>query len=26
VFVHGGYHAVTDPRRVSGPGQWGEAL
>lgn len=26
VFVHGGYHAVTDPRHVSGPGQWGEAL
>ena len=26
VFVHGGYHAVTDPRAVSGPGQWGEAL
>ncbi|GAB3162535.1 hypothetical protein GCM10027258_81700 [Amycolatopsis stemonae] len=26
VFVHGGYHTVTDPRHVSGPGQWGEAL
>lgn len=26
VFVHGGYHTVTDPRQVSGPGQWGEAL
>ncbi|MGW5723513.1 flavin reductase family protein [Amycolatopsis sp. NPDC003865] len=26
VFVHGGYHSVTDPRHVSGPGQWGEAL
>lgn len=26
VFVHGGFHTVTDPRQVSGPGQWGEAL
>ncbi|WP_410670878.1 flavin reductase family protein [Amycolatopsis sp. cmx-4-68] len=26
VFVHGSYHEVTDPRHVSGPGQWGEAL
>ncbi|WP_328457708.1 flavin reductase family protein [Amycolatopsis sp. NBC_00438] len=26
VFVHGTYHSVTDPRQVSGPGQWGEAV
>ncbi|WP_372670690.1 flavin reductase family protein [Amycolatopsis kentuckyensis] len=24
VFVHGGYHSITDPRQ--GPGLWGEAL